>query len=196
MNDPLGTAVGNALEVMEAIDALNGKGDAKLMEVVYTLASYMVFGAGKASTVEEARNLLEETITSGKALDTFAKFVKAQGGDDRYVYDPSLFELGSIKEDLLSDTEGYITNILADEVGIASLLLGGGREKKDDVIDPGVGIIIHKKTSDRVTKGEPIATLFANNADKLKEAKRRLRGAFTIGSEKKEAYRTVYDIIE
>ncbi len=196
MNDPLGTAVGNALEVIEAIDALKGKGDAKLMEVVYTLASYMVFGAGKASTPEEARKMLEDTITSGKALETFAKFVKAQGGDDRYVYDPSLFKLGSLKEDLASDTEGYITNILADEVGIASLILGGGREKKDDVIDPGVGIIIHKKTSDKVAKGEPIATLFANDASKLEEAKKRLRSAFTIGSKKKEAYCTIYDIIE
>ncbi len=195
MNDPLGTAVGNALEVIEAIEALKGNGDAKLMEVVYTLASYMVFGAGTASSPEQARTMLEETIRSGKALETFAKFVKAQGGDDRFVFDTSLFKLGSVKEDLLSDTEGYITNILADEVGIASLILGGGREKKDDVIDPGVGIVIHKKTSDRVTVGEPIATLYANDTAKLEEAKKRLYGAFTFGSEKTIGYRTIYEII-
>lgn len=195
MNDPLGTAVGNALEVIEAIEALKGKGDSKLMEVVYRLASYMVFGAGKASSVEEARGMLEETVTSGKALDKFAEFVKAQGGDERYVYDTSLFNLGSLKEDLVSDTDGYVQSIHADEVGIASLILGGGREKKEDVIDPGVGIIINKKTSDSVTKGEKLATLFANDPAKLEEAKKRLRGAFVIGAEKTEGYKTVYDII-
>ena len=194
MNDPLGTAVGNALEVIEAIDALKGKGDAKLMEVVYTLASYMVFGAGKASSPEEARKLLEGTIESGKALETFAKFVKAQGGDERFVYDTSLFKLGSLKEDLLSDSDGFVTNILADEVGIASLILGGGREKKEDVIDPGVGIIVHKKTSDHVAKGEPIATLYANDAAKLIEAKKRLRGAFTIGKDKVKEYVMIKNI--
>ena len=195
MNDPLGTAVGNALEVIEAIEALKGRGDSKLMEVVYRLASYMVFGAGKASSVEEARGMLEETVTSGKALDKFAEFVKAQGGDERYVYDTSLFNLGSLKEDLVSDTDGYVQSIHADEVGIASLILGGGREKKEDVIDPGVGIIINKKTSDSVTKGEKLATLFANDPAKLEEAKKRLRGAFVIGAEKTEGYKTVYDII-
>ncbi|MBP5625225.1 MAG: pyrimidine-nucleoside phosphorylase [Lachnospiraceae bacterium] len=196
MNDPLGIAVGNSLEVIEAINALKGKGDEKLMEVVYKLASYMVYGAGKASSPEEAREKLEETITSGKALETFAKFVKAQGGDDRYVYDTSFFELGKIKEDLLSDIDGYVSDIRADEVGIASLILGGGREKKDDVIDPGVGIIINKKTSDRVLKGEPLATLYANDASKLAEAKKRLRGAFTIGAEKVGAYKMIYDTVE
>jgi len=195
MNDPLGIAVGNALEVIEAIEALKGRGDSKLMEVVYRLASYMVFGAGKASSVEEARGMLEETVTSGKALDKFAEFVKAQGGDERYVYDTSLFNLGSLKEDLVSDTDGYVQSIHADEVGIASLILGGGREKKEDVIDPGVGIIINKKTSDSVTKGEKLATLFANDPAKLEEAKKRLRGAFVIGAEKTEGYKTVYDII-
>ncbi len=195
MNDPLGTAVGNALEVIEAIEALKGRSDSKLMEVVYRLASYMVFGAGKASSVEEARGMLEETVTSGKAIDKFAEFVKAQGGDERYVYDTSLFNLGSLKEDLVSDTDGYVQSIHADEVGIASLILGGGREKKEDIIDPGVGIIINKKTSDSVTKGEKLATLFANDPAKLEEAKKRLRGAFVIGSEKTEGYKTVYDII-
>ncbi|MCR5829972.1 MAG: pyrimidine-nucleoside phosphorylase [Lachnospiraceae bacterium] len=196
MNDPLGKAVGNALEVMEAIEALNGKGDKKLMEVVYRLASYMVFGAGKAESIDKAREMLEETITSGKALKVFADFVKAQGGDDRYVYDPSLFKLGTVCEDLKCDVSGYIKDIRSDEVGIASLILGAGRETKDSVIDPGVGLIIKKKTGDRVEIGETLATIYGNNTEKVKEASVRLRNSFDIGNDKTEPYKIIYDVVE
>ncbi|MCR5432008.1 MAG: pyrimidine-nucleoside phosphorylase [Lachnospiraceae bacterium] len=196
MNDPLGIAVGNSLEVIEAIDALKGKGDKKLMEVVYQLASYMVVGAGKAASVLEARTMLEKTIESGKALETFAKFVKAQGGDERYVYDTSLFKLGAIKEDLCSDSDGIISGIRADEVGIAALILGAGRETKDSVIDPSVGILIHKKTSDHISAGEPIATLYSNDKEKLDEALKRLKNAFTIGDDEITPYPVVYGTVE
>jgi len=196
MNDPLGKAVGNALEVIEAIEALNGKGDKNLMEVVYRLASYMVYGAGSAPSINDARKMLEDTISSGKAIDTFAKFVKAQGGDERYVYDTSLFKLGSIKEELKCDVSGYISNIRADEAGIASLILGAGRETKDSVIDPGVGLIINKKTGDKVGVGESLATIYGNDAGKVKEAAARLRNAFDIGSSKTEPYQIIYDVVE
>ncbi|MBR5368750.1 MAG: pyrimidine-nucleoside phosphorylase [Lachnospiraceae bacterium] len=196
MNDPLGTAVGNALEVIEAVEALRGKGDEKLMEVVYTLASYMVFGAGKAASVEEARKMLEETITSGKALERFAQFVKAQGGDDAVVYDTSLFKLGSIVTDVPALEDGFVSGIRADEVGIASLILGAGREKKEDVIDPGVGIIVKKKTGDAVKKGETIATLYANDPAKVKAATERLYGAYTFSKSHIDAPKMIYDIVE
>lgn len=196
MNDPLGTAVGNALEVIEAVEALKGKGDEKLMEVVYTLASYMVFGAGKAASVEEARKMLEETITSGKALERFAQFVKAQGGDDAVVYDTSLFKLGSIVTDVPALEDGFVSGIRADEVGIASLILGAGREKKEDVIDPGVGIIVKKKTGDAVKKGETIATLYANDPSKVKAATERLYGAYTFSKSHVDAPKMIYDIVE
>lgn len=196
MNDPLGTAVGNALEVIEAIDALKGHGDEKLMEVVYTLASYMVFGAGKASSPMEARRMLEETVTSGKALDRFAMFVKAQGGDEKVVYDTSLFKLGSIVTDVPALEDGFVGSIRADEVGIASLILGAGREKKEDVIDPGVGIIIKKKTGDTVRKGEAIATLYGNDSEKIKVATERLYGAYTFSKTHVDAPKMIYDIVE
>lgn len=196
MNDPLGTAVGNALEVIEAIDALKGHGDEKLMEVVYTLASYMVFGAGKASSPLEARRMLEETVTSGKALERFAMFVKAQGGDEKVVYDTSLFKLGSIVTDVPALEDGFVGSIRADEVGIASLILGAGREKKEDVIDPGVGIIIKKKTGDTVRKGETIATLYGNDSEKIKVATERLYGAYTFSKTHVDAPKMIYDIVE
>lgn len=196
MNDPLGTAVGNALEVIEAIDALKGHGDEKLMEVVYTLASYMVFGAGKASSPMEARKMLEETVTSGKALERFAMFVKAQGGDEKVVYDTSLFKLGSIVTDVPAPEDGFVGSIRADEVGIASLILGAGREKKEDVIDPGVGIIIKKKTGDTVRKGETIATLYGNDSEKIKVATERLYGAYTFSKTETKAPAMICDIIE
>ena len=196
MNDPLGTAVGNALEVIEAIDALKGHGDEKLMEVVYTLASYMVFGAGKASSPLEARRMLEETVTSGKALERFSMFVKAQGGDEKVVYDTSLFKLGSIVTDVPALEDGFVGSIRADEVGIASLILGAGREKKEDVIDPGVGIIIKKKTGDSVKKGETIATLYGNDPEKIKVASERLYGAYTFSKTHVDAPKMIYDIVE
>lgn len=196
MNDPLGTAVGNALEVIEAIDALKGHGDEKLMEVVYTLASYMVFGAGKASSPLEARRMLEETVTSGKALERFAMFVKAQGGDEKVVYDTSLFKLGSIVTDVPALEDGFVGSIRADEVGIASLILGAGREKKEDVIDPGVGIIIKKKTGDTVRKGETIAILYGNDSEKIKVATERLYGAYTFSKTHVDAPKMIYDIVD
>lgn len=196
MNDPLGTAVGNALEVIEAIDALKGHGDEKLMEVVYTLASYMVFGAGKASSPLEARRMLEETVTTGKALDRFAMFVKAQGGDEKVVYDTSLFKLGSIVTDVPALEDGFVGSIRADEVGIASLILGAGREKKEDVIDPGVGIIIKKKTGDTVRKGETIAILYGNDSEKIKVATERLYGAYTFSKTHVDAPKMIYDIVD
>ncbi len=196
MNDPLGTAVGNALEVIEAIDALKGHGDEKLMEVVYTLASYMVFGAGKASSPLGARRMLEETVTSGKALERFAMFVKAQGGDEKVVYDTSLFKLGSIVTEVPAPEDGFVGRIRADEVGIASLILGAGLEKKEDVIDPGVGIIIKKKTGDTVRKGETIATLYGNDSEKIKVATERLYGAYTFSKTHVDAPKMIYDIVE
>ena len=196
MNDPLGCAVGNSLEVIEAIDALSGRGDEKLMEVVYTLASYMVFGAGKASSPAEARKMLEETISSGKALDRFAMFVKAQGGDERVAHDTSLLKTGRIVRDVEAKEDGFISAIRSDEVGIASLILGAGREKKEDVIDPSVGIIIKKKTGDPVKKGESIATLYANDEEKLKEAGERLFEAYTFSSEPVSALTMIHGIID
>lgn len=173
MDQPLGYAVGNALEVKEAIDTLNGNGPKDLLELCLTLGSYMLIGTKKASDADEARAMLKETITSKKALNKFAEFVKAQGGDERAVYDTSLLPKASLTQDCYAASEGYISSIHSDEVGMVSLTLGGGRETKESKIDLSVGVVLKKKVGDYVKKGDVIATLYANSEEKLKAAKER-----------------------
>lgn len=195
MNQPLGRAVGNAIEVKEAIETLAGKGPEDLLEVSLTLASYMLLGSGKASTAKEARQLLEETIESGKALDKLAEFIGAQGGDSEFVYHPELLKMGSIHYDVKSPSDGYVQEIKTDEIGLASSLLGGGRTTKDSKIDLSVGIYIHKKLGDKVSKNEALATIYANDDSKRKEAKKRLINAYTIGKEKPQIPPYIYCIV-
>lgn len=195
MNQPLGRAVGNAIEVKEAIDTLSGNGPDDLLEVSLTLASYMLLGAEKVKTAKEARQLLIKTIKNGMALDKFAEFVHAQGGDKEFVYHPELLKMGSIKYDVKSPSDGYIQGIDAEEIGNASSVLGGGRVTKDSKIDLGVGIYIHKKLGDKVSKNQPLATIYANDDSKRKEAKKRILEAYTIGKEKPEIPSYVYSIV-
>ena len=173
MDQPLGYAVGNALEVKEAIDTLNGNGPKDLLELCLTLGSYMLIGTKKASDADEARAMLKDTITSKKALNKFAEFIKAQGGDERAVYDTSLLPKASLTQDCYAASEGYISSIHSDEVGMVSLTLGGGRETKESKIDLSVGVVLKKKVGDYVKKGDVIATLYANSEEKLKAAKER-----------------------
>lgn len=195
MNQPLGRAVGNSLEVIEAIDTLKGNGPADLMEVALTLATYMVYGAGKASSPEEAREMLLETVKSGKALDKMAEFVEAQGGDKSYVYNTEKFEKAKIAETVCAPKDGYITNILTDEIGMVSLTLGGGRETKESVIDLTVGMLIDKKLGEYVKKGDVLATLYANDAEKLKAAKERFLNAYTIEDKQGIVPKHIYGIV-
>lgn len=195
MNQPLGNAVGNTLEVEEAIKALNGEGPKDLMEVSITLASYMLYGAGKAMTVEDAKAKLLQTIEDKSALNKFAEFIKAQGGDSDAVYNTALFKKADIEEEVTADCDGFITSIQTEEVGMTSLILGGGRVTKDSVIDLSVGIRIHKKLRDPVRKGEALATLYANDRTKLDEAKKRLVNAYKIGEQKPEPHPYVYAVV-
>ncbi|MBO7634385.1 MAG: pyrimidine-nucleoside phosphorylase [Lachnospiraceae bacterium] len=195
MNQPLGRAVGNSLEVIEAINALKGQGPEDLMADALALGTYMVYGAGKASTPEEAREMLLKTIEDGSALKKMAEFVEAQGGDPAYVYDTDKFEKATIVEPVCSDREGYVSSIHTDEVGMTSLILGGGRETKESVIDLSVGMIIDKKIGDHVNKGEPLATLYANDRTKLEAAKARFLGAYTIGAKPDVLPKHVYGIV-
>ena len=181
MNQPLGRAVGNTLEVIEAINALKGNAPEDLMEDALVLGQYMVYGAGAADSPEEARKMLEKTIEDGSALKKFAEMVEAQGGDPSYIYDTDKFEKAKFVEPALSPADGYVRTIKTDDVGIASLILGGGRETKEDVIDHAVGLIIEKKIGDEVKKGEPLAYIHANDKEKLEAAKERLISAYTIG---------------
>jgi pyrimidine-nucleoside phosphorylase len=195
MNQPLGIAVGNNLEVIEAIDTLSGHGPEDLLDASLTLASYMLLGAKRVSTIEEARELLLNTIKDGSALKKFAEFVTAQGGDASPVFDTSLFPKASLVEPVYAPKDGYVSDIHTDEIGMTSLILGGGRETKESEIDLTVGMKIHAKIGDEVTTKTPIATLYANDPEKLSAAKERFSKAYTISTEKVKAPNHIHGIV-
>ena len=147
------------------------------------LGTEMVLAAKKAETPKEARNLLEQTIKDKTALDKFAEFVEAQGGDKRFVYQPELLPVGGIQLQVMNTEEGYVSRILAEDIGLASLVLGGGRLTKESEVDLSVGILIHKKRGDWVRPGDALATIYANDMAKAKEAYARIVRAYEISSE-------------
>lgn len=178
MDQPLGRAVGNALEVKEAIATLRGEGPEDFTQLCMTLGTYMLVAGGAASDEEEARVHLNRVIEDGSALKKLAEFVDAQGGDSAAVYDTALLPEASIVEDIDSVQDGYVCHIDCDEIGICSLLLGGGRETKESVIDLSVGLVLHKKVGDVVRTGEALATIHANDRNKLNAAKERFLRAY------------------
>lgn len=163
MSQPLGLAIGNSLEVKEAIDALKGEGPADLMEMVYVLGSQMVVLAKQADTLEEARELLKEAIQSGAATTKFKDMIRNQGGDDSIVDHPENLPQAEFVIELPAKESGYISEMVADQLGIAAMLLGAGRRTKEDTIDYSVGLMLHKKVGDSVTAGEPLVTVYANS---------------------------------
>lgn len=186
MSQPLGNAVGNSLEVKEAILALNGLGPADLMEVVYALGAEMVLAAGKASGQEEAVEILQQTIQNKTALDKFAEFIEAQGGEKRLVYQPECLPSASIQLQVINTEAGFVTELLAEEIGLASLALGGGRATKESEIDLSVGILLNKKRGDAVAPGDTLAAVYANDMERAKEAYGRIVRAYTVQAEKPE----------
>ncbi|APC40280.1 pyrimidine-nucleoside phosphorylase [Clostridium estertheticum] len=173
MSQPLGFAIGNALEVKEAIDTLKGEGPEDLTELVLTLGSQMVVLAKKAKTLEEARKLLLEVIKNGKALDKFKVFIKNQGGDESIVDNPEKLPQAKYKIDVPALTSGFVSNMVADEIGIAAMLLGAGRATKEDKIDLAVGLMLRKKVGDKVEKGEPILTIYSNR-ENVEDVKKKI----------------------
>lgn len=165
MDQPLGYAIGNALEVKEAIDTLRGEGPADLEELCLTLGSKMVVLANHADTVEEAREMLKEVIRNGKALETFKVFVRAQGGDDSVIDDSSKLPAAKYQIDVKAKEDGYVAGIEADSIGTAAMILGAGRATKESIVDLSVGLILRKKISDEVKKGDTIVTIHSNTED-------------------------------
>ena len=165
MDEPLGMAVGNILEVKEAIDTLKGNGPDDFVELIETLASHMLILGGAAKDFDEGLKRVRESIQSGKALDKFKQFVAAQGGDTKYIDHPELFEQADIIEEIRSEQDGFVGSIDAQEMGICSLILGGGRETKESVIDPTVGLVFSKKVADPVKKGDVLATIYGNDEE-------------------------------
>lgn len=165
MNQPLGNMVGNALEIQESIAILKGEGPEDITELVMTLGSQMVVLAKKAATLAEARAKLEEVVANGSALEVFRQMIIAQGGDPRVIEDPTLMPQAKYHFELPAPQAGYVTKMTADEIGIAAMLLGGGRQAKTDVIDYAVGIELHKKVGDAVAEGESLLTIHSNTTD-------------------------------
>ena len=194
MDRPLGYAVGNSLEVVEAIEALQGKGPEDLVELSLALASQILFLADKG-TIEECRTLAQDTITSGKALDTFAKMVEAQGGDPEYIYHPEKFATAPYSREVKVTQSGYIASVDTEKYGLASLLLGAGRNTKEDEIDLTAGYMIQKKTGDFVNAGDTLAVLYTSNASLLDAAERTLLNATTITAEAPEKRPLIFEVI-
>lgn len=180
MDQPLGQAVGNALEVKEAVAALRGEGPVDFTELCLSLGTQMLIAGGKACEEAQARKMLEKVIEDGTALKKLAEFVEAQGGDPAAVYDTELLPKAHLVREILSPVTGYIGHIACDEIGTCSLLLGGGRETKESVIDLSVGLILNKKVGDYVQAGQPLAEIHANDEEKCKMAEERFIKAFTF----------------
>jgi len=193
MGQPLGNAIGNALEVREAIETLQGKGPEDLTELVMTLGSQMVVVGGKAKDLDEARTLLEEAIQDGTALETFRTFLENQDGDGSVVDDVSKLPQAKYQVDLLAQSTGVVTEIIANEVGVASMMLGAGRQTKDDDIDLSVGIVLDKKVGDKVNEGDTLLTIHSNRKD-IDDVIEKLNQSITI-SEQGQAPTLIHKII-
>ena len=195
MDQPLGSAVGNALEVKEAIRTLKGQGPEDLEQLVLVLGSIMTVKAGRAENTEEAERLLRESLESGRAFEVFKAFIRAQGGDPEEAEHPELLPSAAYQEAVCAERDGFVSDIRTEEIGRICLLLGGGRETKESAIDLSVGLVLCKKKGDAVKKGEPLAVIHASDPGKLSEAKKRLLEAYEFTSQKPEAAPLIKDII-
>ena len=195
MNQPLGCAVGNALEVREALDTLRGSGPEDFREHCLVAAAHMLVVGRKAANLESARTMAETTLESGRALASFRRLVEAQGGDARYVDEPDRLPVAPLIETVETPRAGYLLGINAREVGETSVELGAGRARKEDPIDHAVGIEIHRKVGDYVQAGEPLFTIHANDAAKLAAAKTRLMAAHQWSNEPVQPLPLFYDVI-
>lgn len=194
MSQPLGNAIGNALEVSEAIETLRGNGPKDLTELCLTLGSQMVVLAKQAESIDEARAKLEENLHNGKALQQFKVFLESQGGDASVVDNPEKLPQASYQIELPAKSSGTIAEIIADDIGTAAMMLGAGRATKDAEIDLAVGMVLHKKIGDKVNEGEPLLTIYANS-ENLDEVKKKLYNSISISQEDVTAPTLIHDII-
>jgi pyrimidine-nucleoside phosphorylase len=195
MNQPLGSAVGNAIELKEAIETLHDGGPQDFREHCFTVAAHMLVLGEKAANLETARKLAEETTKNGKAWEKFAQLVEAQKGDLSYIEHPDKLPSGSIEDAIVAGQDGYISMLNAQMIGEAAVMLGAGREKKGAAIDLGVGFHLEHKVGEKVARGDVIIRIFANDQDKLTTAKARLMEGITIQSEKCEELPLFYGVI-
>ena len=197
MNEPLGLAVGNALEVKEAIAALHGEGPEDLMDLCYIAGSVMLVQAKVAKDEVEGRKMLEKVIRDGSAFTKFLEMVQAQGGDVEYILHPEKFEVAKNIVPIYAKNRGYVKNIDALKIGLSSMTLGGGRETLDDVIDMAAGIMLVKKVGDEVNEGDVLCYLHSNkNVTLINRVAKEVLAAFEISEEKVEKPKVVLEIIQ
>ncbi len=196
MDQALGTAVGNALEVDEAIHTLRGEGPEDLRELCLVLGAQMVVLAGLAPDSRSARPILEERFRRGDALRKLGEMVGAQGGDATVVEQPARLPRAAIQHPAVSPQDGIVTAIDAEALGVAAMRLGAGRARADDPIEPGAGLVLHRKVGDRVRRGEPLAILHTGVAGRLDDAVPRVQAAYRIGAEAPEEQPLVVEIVE
>ena len=182
MNQPLGNKIGNSLEIEESIDVLKGKGPADLVDLVLTLGSQMVVLANQAPDLETARLMLEQTIKDGSALEKFKQMIIMQDGDPAVIGDYGVMPQAQYHIPIVAERDGIVTKIAADEMGIASMRLGGGRSAKDDQLDYAVGLVLHHKVGDKVRQGEPLVTVHSNQKE-IDGVEKLIRTNFTIGDQ-------------
>lgn len=187
MDQPLGLYVGNALEVIECIEVLKGGGPADLRDLSIELSAWMFYLGDKSASVDEGRKLAQQTIANGSAFDKFCEVTQLQGGSADALRDPRKLPTARNRREIRSQAAGYVHTIQSEQVGIASLVLGGGREKKEDNIDPAVGIVLHKKVGDAVAENEPICTLHYNSDSRLGEAESLIRSSYAISTSRATA---------
>ena len=195
MNEPLGKAVGNSLEVIEAIDTLKGKGPKDFTNLVYDLSSKLLVMTGTAKDEASARRVVEEKVRNGEALDKLRQMIAFQGGNPKVIEDYSLFPQAKEVVPVLSETSGYVKFEEALQIGLGAMLLGAGRENKEDDVDHAVGVIVNKKVGDYVKEGEPLAYLYTNGKG-TKEAYDKVLHAFEIVKEKVEENKLILGVIE
>ena len=195
MSEPLGNAVGNALEVKEAIASLHGKGPEDLMELCYTSGSIMLVQANVCKTREEARQKLHEVVENGEAFNKFLAMVKAQGGDPEYILHPEKFEVSSKAIEIVAERSGYIKELDALEIGIAAMKLGAGRETLEDKIDMSAGIILKHKVGSKVNKGDVLCVAYTNK-DNVDDAIAQIKGAYQIVDEVVYAQPVIREIVD
>lgn len=195
MDEPLGYAVGNTLEIKEAVEALKGNMPEDLQEVVLELGAYMIKLANVANTIEEAKLILMEKIQKGEAFNKFIELVQTQGGDTSYITNLEKFEKAKHIEPVYSQKSGYIQEMNAEKIGKLACSLGAGRVRKEDKIDMSVGIVLNKKVSDYVEKGDCLGYIHTNNENMIEEAKEQLLNIIKIGEYKKEKIKTILEII-
>ncbi|GIO00106.1 pyrimidine-nucleoside phosphorylase [Brevibacillus halotolerans] len=191
MSQPLGFAIGNALEVKEAIDTLKGEGPEDLRELCLVLGSQMVYLAGEAASLKEARTKLVEVIANGKALETFKTFLAAQGGDASVVDQPERLPTAQFTIEVPAKEDGYVAEIIADDIGTAAMILGAGRATKESEIDLAVGLILHKKVGDQVKQGESLVTIYSNTQD-VDQVIERIYQSYGFSKDPVEALPLVY----